>query len=193
MEKTANPGAGPAVAFRDVVKVYHGRVTALDHVSFELGEVRAAVTSYRQPTLAAELAAARQLLAAAGMEARLHAPESFELTPETDALLAWTVREGATNVVRHSGARTVTITVTVTGDDSAAEVTDDGIGPSWDRAAGSRDHRADGLESGEPGSGLAGLAERALAAGAEINAGEGRGGKGFRLRVRVPAARFSAP
>jgi ABC-2 type transport system ATP-binding protein len=28
--------AGPAVVFRDVVKVYNGRVTALDHVSFEI-------------------------------------------------------------------------------------------------------------------------------------------------------------
>ncbi len=34
--KTASPQASPAVAFRDVVKVYNGRVTALDHVSFEI-------------------------------------------------------------------------------------------------------------------------------------------------------------
>jgi ABC-2 type transport system ATP-binding protein len=30
------PPAGPAVVFRDVVKVYNGRITALDHVSFEI-------------------------------------------------------------------------------------------------------------------------------------------------------------
>ena len=34
--RTASADAGPAVAFRDVVKVYNGRVTALDHVSFEI-------------------------------------------------------------------------------------------------------------------------------------------------------------
>jgi ABC-2 type transport system ATP-binding protein len=34
--KTASQQAGPAVAFRDVVKVYNGRVTALDHVSFDI-------------------------------------------------------------------------------------------------------------------------------------------------------------
>jgi ABC-2 type transport system ATP-binding protein len=34
--KTASPDASPAVVFRDVVKVYNGRVTALDHVSFEI-------------------------------------------------------------------------------------------------------------------------------------------------------------
>jgi ABC-2 type transport system ATP-binding protein len=34
--KTASPDASPAVVFRDVVKVYNGRVTALDHVTFEI-------------------------------------------------------------------------------------------------------------------------------------------------------------
>jgi two-component system, NarL family, sensor histidine kinase DesK len=147
-----------------------------------LGEVRAAVTSYRQPSLAAELAAARQLLSTAGMECRVEAPPSIELPPDTDALLAWTVREGATNAVRHSGARTVTITVTVTAGEAAAEITDDGVGPAW-RSGGA---------AGEHGSGLTGLTERARGAGAEITAGEGRGGKGFRLLVRVPGPRLSA-
>jgi ABC-2 type transport system ATP-binding protein len=34
--KTASPQASPAVMFRNVTKVYNGRVTALDHVSFEI-------------------------------------------------------------------------------------------------------------------------------------------------------------
>jgi ABC-2 type transport system ATP-binding protein len=34
--KTASPDTSPAVVFRDVVKVYNGRVTALDHASFEI-------------------------------------------------------------------------------------------------------------------------------------------------------------
>ena len=80
-----------------------------------LAEVRQAVTGYRQPSLAAELAAARRMLAAAGIDGRVDAPGSYDLPPEVDALLAWTVREGSTNIVRHSGARHATITVTVTG------------------------------------------------------------------------------
>jgi two-component system sensor histidine kinase DesK len=148
-----------------------------------LGEVRAAVTSYRQPRLAAELAAARHMLAAAGMDCEVHAPASIELPPATDALLAWTVREGATNVVRHSGARTVTITVGITADEVSAEIADDGVGPAWD---------ADRRPGEHQGSGLSGLTERARAAGAEISSGEGPGGKGFRLLVRVPATRFSS-
>ena len=148
-----------------------------------LGEVRAAVTSYRQPRLAAELAAARHMLATAGMDCQVHAPASIELPPATDALLAWTVREGATNVVRHSGARTVTITVSITADEVSAEIADDGVGPTWD---------ADRRPGEHQGSGLSGLTERARAAGAEISSGEGPGGKGFRLLVRVPVTRFSS-
>ncbi len=34
--KTDSPQASPAVVFRDVTKVYNGRVAALDHVSFEI-------------------------------------------------------------------------------------------------------------------------------------------------------------
>ena len=159
-----------------------------------LGEVRAAVTSYRQPSLAAELASARQMLTAAGMECVVQAPASVELPPRTDALLAWTVREGATNVVRHSGARTVTITITVGGDEATAEVADDGVGPARDPGSGRLGpggDGADGYEPGERGSGLTGLTERARDLGAEVSAGQGRGGKGFRLLVRVPASRFS--
>ncbi|HEY2686908.1 MAG TPA: histidine kinase [Streptosporangiaceae bacterium] len=186
-----------------------------------LGEVRAAVTSYRQPSLAGELAAARQMLAAAGMDCQVHAPASVDLAPEAEGLLAWTVREGVTNVVRHSGARTVTITVTVTDSAVTAEVTDDGVGPGLEASHGASshgasshgaadheaaDHGAAGHEAagheaaghgrgepgaGPPGAGLAGLAERARRAGAEISAGEGPGGKGFRLSVRVPADRAS--
>ncbi|HTS97312.1 MAG TPA: hypothetical protein VMI33_11875 [Streptosporangiaceae bacterium] len=76
----------------------------------------------------------------------------------------------------------MTITITVTPDEASAEIADDGVGPAW----------AGGDEPGEHGSGLTGLTERARGAGARISAGEGRGGKGFRLLVRVPG-RFSSP
>jgi two-component system, NarL family, sensor histidine kinase DesK len=146
-----------------------------------LGEVRAAVTSYRQPRLAAELAAARHMLAAAGMECQVHAPASLELPPATDALLAWTVREGATNVVRHSGARSAAITISVTADEASAEIADDGVGPGLN---------ADPRPGEQHGSGLSGLTERARAAGAELSSGEGPNGKGFRLLVRAPVTRL---
>src|SRR5215831_1708465 len=164
-----------------------------------LAEVRQAVTGYRQPGLAAELTAARRMLAAAGIDCRVDAPVSYDLPPEVDALLAWTVREAGTNVVRHSGARHAKILVTVTGTSASAELTDDGAGPPAGRgtpaagggpgttgapAAGAAAGGAAGTP-GAPGSGLAGLAERAGRLGGTLLAGAGGNG-GFRVRVTVP-------
>jgi two-component system sensor histidine kinase DesK len=149
-----------------------------------LAEVRQAVTGYRQPSLAAELAATRRMLASAGIDCRVDAPGSYDLPPEVDALLAWTVREGSTNIVRHSGARHAGITVTVTGASASAELTDDGAGPPAGHGApdGSSEPAA---ATGTAGTGLAGLAERAGRLGGTLLAGAGGHG-GFRVRVTVP-------
>jgi two-component system sensor histidine kinase DesK len=157
-----------------------------------LAEVRQAVTGYRQPGLAAELAAARQTLASAGIDCRVAAPGSYDLPPEVDALLAWTVREGSTNIVRHSGARHAGITVTVTGASASAELTDDGAGPPAERGAPAAGGGAGGPlgATGATGTGLAGLAERAGRLGGTLLAGAGRNG-GFRVRVTVPLASAS--
>ena len=151
-----------------------------------LAEVRQAVTGYRQPSLAAELAAARRMLASAGIDCRVDAPVSYDLPPEVDALLAWTVRETSTNIVRHSGARATRITVTVTGTSASAELTDDGAGPPTGRGTPTADGESEpGTAAGAGGSGLAGLAERAGRLGGTLLAGAGTNG-GFRVRVTVP-------
>jgi two-component system sensor histidine kinase DesK len=158
-----------------------------------LAEVRQAVTGYRQPSLAAELAATRRMLASAGIDCRVDAPGSYDLPPEVDALLAWTVREGSTNIVRHSGARHAGITVTVTGASASAELTDDGAGPPAGRGTPAANG---GIEpaaaTGTAGSGLAGLAERAGRLGGTLLAGAGRHG-GFRVRVTVPLTTAGPP
>jgi two-component system sensor histidine kinase DesK len=133
-----------------------------------LGEVRDAVTGYRQPTLASELSGARMALQAAGIAARLEGGDA-PMDPEVEAVLAWAVREGTTNVIRHSGARTCRIAVEPSELAVSAEVTDDG-------------------QAGEPdgtGAGLAGLRERAERLAGRLEAGPVPGG-GFRLRVTVP-------
>jgi two-component system, NarL family, sensor histidine kinase DesK len=68
-----------------------------------LREVRATVAGYREPTSQREPDGVRQLLAAAGID---YAIEQMTEAPPAavDAVLAWTVREGVTNVVRHSRA-----------------------------------------------------------------------------------------
>ena len=103
-----------------------------------------------------------------------------------DPLLAWTVREGSTNIVRHSGARHAGITVAVTGASASAELTDDGAGPPAGRGTPAADGGTGPAgATGAAGSGLAGLAERAGRLGGTLLAGAGRHG-GFRVRVTVP-------
>jgi two-component system, NarL family, sensor histidine kinase DesK len=128
-----------------------------------LADVRRAVEGYRELTLPGELARARTALAAAEIEAEV--PNSADEVPsDLRELFAWTVREGVTNVLRHSGARRCQVALSPT----AAEVRDDGSGPT---VAGT-------------GSGLAGLRERAAAVGATVVTE--RLDPGFRLRVVRP-------
>jgi two-component system sensor histidine kinase DesK len=128
-----------------------------------LADVRAAVDGYRDVTLAGELASAQEVLRAAGIEA--HAPRAIEVDPAHAELFGWVVREGVTNVVRHSRAQTCTIAI---GPDWL-EIADDGLGGPAD-----------------PGNGLTGLRERVAAAGGTVRAGNGDGG--WRLRVDMGRA-----
>ncbi|GAA0386302.1 hypothetical protein GCM10009530_41620 [Microbispora corallina] len=135
-----------------------------------LTEVREAVTGYRDASLAFELDTARAALATAGIECVVE-ESGPALSPETDMLLSWVVREGVTNVVRHSGARRCRITVRRDVDPVLAEIRDDGAG--GDPAAAS-------------GSGLRGLRERLAAAGGRLRATSLPGG--FVLAAEVPHA-----
>jgi two-component system, NarL family, sensor histidine kinase DesK len=136
-----------------------------------LTQVREAVDGYRRPTLPAELAGARVALEAAGIELSVDGAGEA-LDPEVESVLAWAVREGATNVIRHSRAGHAEIRVTTDAGGAELEIADDGRGSNGGR---------------EPaGHGLAGLVERAHALGGSVEAAPGPDG-GFRLRVSVPA------
>lgn len=111
---------GPHDAATEVAEVEQVARTALR-------EVREAVSGYHQPTLDGELAGARMALSAAGIEADVEEAR-VRLDPAVEAVLAWTVREGATNVIRHSGAHHCTLRVTATLSDAGVEVIDDGRG-----------------------------------------------------------------
>jgi two-component system sensor histidine kinase DesK len=132
-----------------------------------LADVRAAVAGYREVSLATELATAREVLQAAGIEAEL--PPATETVPgEFRELFGWVVREGVTNAVRHSGARHVRVVV----GPREIQIVDDGAGIE--------------SASGLPGSGLLGLTERVAALGGRVESGPD-GVRGFRLRVEMPA------
>ncbi len=141
-----------------------------------LADVRTTVTGYREMSLIAELASAREVLAAAGMTAQL--PASVEDVPmQARELFGWAVREGITNAVRHSRAGRVAIELSPT----SVEIVDDGRGCTAATATGVR-----------AGNGLDGLTERAAAAGGSVSAGPRPDG-GFRLRVDLPAVAGSRP
>jgi two-component system sensor histidine kinase DesK len=132
-----------------------------------LAEVRDAVSGYREVSLAQALAEARSALSAAGIT--LRAPAGGKPLPgAVDAVLGWVVREATTNVLRHSGARSVAVDLSEDGDLVRLAVTDDGRGGDGPR-----------------GTGLAGLAERVEALGGRLDAGPA-GGRGFRLSAVVP-------
>ena len=139
-----------------------------------LREVRDAVAGYRQPSLSAELAGAREALTAAGIELRAEG-EHMPLPPAVEAVLAWAVREGVTNVMRHSQAKRCTVRIFKKDGSAAVEVVDDGRGGTP-----------------EPGSGLHGLRERVLERGGTLTA-EPLPHEGFRLRVTVPLPEVAAP
>jgi len=134
-----------------------------------LVDVREAVGGYRQPTLATEIRAAREILAAAGIACRV-AGSAPSLPPPTEAVLAWAVREGVTNVIRHSRARRCTIGATRRAGMVGVEIVDDGDGAA---------------PTGDGGHGLRGLAERTACVGGRVEAGPGAAG-GFRLGVALP-------
>jgi two-component system sensor histidine kinase DesK len=140
-----------------------------------LREVREAVADYRRPTLTTELATASRALSAAGIEMTVD-QQVGALTGPVEAALAWTVREGVTNVVRHSGSRRCRVALASSVDGIRAEIVDDGRGEPHPRL----------------GNGLAGLRERLGKVGGELEAGAAPGA-GFRLCVTIPAAAMAEP
>jgi len=144
-----------------------------------LTEVRQAVTGYRGRGLSRELHAARTTLADAGFTTAINRDDRA-LPEQIDAMLGWVVREGVTNVIKHSGGHQCEIDLRLADGQVTLEITDDGNGG---RTSGD-------LPSG--GHGLGGLMERTAAAGGTLRAGPRRGG-GFRLIATIPIPEAELP
>ena len=173
-----------------------GRLTSLDpaRAGAEIGDVeriarqaladvRAAAGGYHEVTLDGELASARTALAAAGIQADLPGHEISGLPRLRQELFGWAVREGVTNVIRHSMATRCVV---------RGHPGRGGDQRRWDRPG--RCPGAQHAPAEDPGSwpdrpaaghGLAGLRERAAAEGAAVSVGRSAPG-GFVLRVRMP-------
>ncbi|HCI79147.1 MAG TPA: two-component sensor histidine kinase [Ktedonobacter sp.] len=149
----------------------------MEHISRQmLREVRKTVAGYRQPTLANELDGARQLLEAAGMAYTIE-QRTGELPPALNTVLGWIVREGVTNVIRHSHAQHCLLRLTQEQGTMSAEVLNDGV-----RAVDALEQRA------SQGTGLRGLRERVSMLGGTVAADllTMSGKPHFRLRVELP-------
>lgn len=166
-----------------------GEVADVERVARQaLAEVRQAVGGYRQPTLEGELEGAVMALSAAGIETAVRRP-GVPLDPAVDAVLAWAVREGATNVIRHSRAKHVSVRVRGALGEAGVEVLDDGEGAPPGSASGLGINGQPGqVVNGQAGHGIAGLAERVESLRGRVEAGP-RAEGGFRLSVTVPLAR----
>ena len=132
-----------------------GRAEAIDEMlevrriaHDSLDELRAVVSGYRTADLSVELAGARSLLASAGIDCRVIGEVTSSGEPA--GALGWAVREGVTNVLRHSEASTCTITLR----GNVLTMSNDGASVS--------DFRF--------GSGLKGLHERITALGGTVTA-----------------------
>jgi two-component system sensor histidine kinase DesK len=126
------------------------RITEIETIAQRsLAEVREAVSGYRGQGLAGQLEGARSMLAAAGIELRVHGTPPAEDTSE----LVWLVREAVTNIVRHSHARACDVFIQASTEAISLEIRNDGgpPPPGW-----------------MPGNGLTGLAERLRAAGGAL-------------------------
>lgn len=135
-----------------------------------MADVRSTVSGYRTASLPAELVGARAALSAAGITADL--PAAIDnVTAGLQETFAYVLREGVTNVIRHSQASRCEVRL----GDSWLEVRDNGRAAATEvtlsRASGG-------------GHGLSGLAERVAGVGGTLEAGPLPEG-GFMLRVSV--------
>jgi two-component system sensor histidine kinase DesK len=119
-----------------------------------LGDTRAVVQGYRRVTLETEMGNAARVLTSAGIECRIERDAGLpDLPDEAAMLIGLVVREGTTNVLRHSAARRCTIALT-------AEAGSVRLLMGNDAPLGAR--------SG-PAGGLAALAERLASAGGALH------------------------
>lgn len=149
-----------------------------------LQEVREAVASYRQPTLANELQNASEILAAAGIAYHYEGDRRNEdaLPAAIEAVLAWTIREGVTNIIRHSRAHQCWIRLQREQREVYIEIVDDGMGAAQASPSAETGQTA---STSNRGNGLRGLNERVDALGGELQA-EACASGGFRLAVSLP-------
>ena len=142
-------------------------------------DIRLVTEANRHLPLDAELAAAREILASAGVTVRADTGAG-PLPPAADAVLAPVLREAVTNILRHSTAKACTIKTTTADGALRLHVSNDGV-PVQTAA---QNHPAWPAADGGTGSGLANLTARVRAAGGRLTVSQA--GDRFDLSAEIP-------
>ncbi|MEV6623189.1 histidine kinase [Amycolatopsis sp. NPDC051106] len=137
-----------------------------------LADVRTVAAGYRELSLEDECRAAAAVLSAAGIRVTVARSGTDNLPPEVATALAAVLREGVTNVVRHSTASWCALSVSKDDGTVWLEIVNDGAGHAAGGGAGS-------------GSGLRNLADRVESLGGTLATETGPDGT-HRLLAAVP-------
>jgi len=143
-------------------------VAEIEQISRDaLQEVRQAVQGYRNVGLAGELENTRLALVAADIAGDFSIAETT-LEPEQDNILAMTLRESITNVIRHSGTKRCRVQLSQSDSVIRLEIDDDGRGGRF-----------------VEGSGMIGMRERLVAGGGTLHMDSSHG---MKLVASLPAS-----
>ncbi|GAB3274476.1 sensor histidine kinase [Parasphingorhabdus pacifica] len=137
-----------------------------------LVDVRSVASGYRELSLDDECRSAHSVLTAADVDVRMDVDYS-DLPVRVSTVLATVLREGITNVLRHSKAERCEITLFQDEDEVHIEIRNDGVAASA------------GAPAESSGTGLDNLAARVHELGGRISAEVGTEND-YRLRVRAP-------
>jgi signal transduction histidine kinase len=140
-----------------------------------LADVRSVASGYHEMSLAEECQTAESLLTTAGLDVRMDI-DYADLPAEVSTVLATVLREGVTNVLRHSKGECCEITIRTEGGEAFLHVVNDGVTKQTDR------------DRNGWGSGIRNMSDRVANLGGVLTAqyeGDGR----FGLAARIPVPR----
>jgi len=140
-----------------------------------LADVRSVASGYRELSFDKESVSAQSVLTAADVVVRMDL-EYDELPVRVRTVLAVVLREGVTNVLRHSTARNCDIVLRQAPDGVSLAIVNDGVATAPDNGH---------PRVGGHGSGIRNLSERVTKLGGDLDCGEDPDGH-YRLKVSLP-------